>query len=98
MNKYEARAEAVLKKREEYNIKRAEKANRIIRITAVTASFAVVAGIGIFFNRQIKKPLPPEVVPNVTQGATQSATIASAYNGKPVFISKEIKKRIKETV
>ena len=93
MNKYEARAEAVLKKREEYNIKRAEKANRIIRITAVTASFAVVAGIGIFFNRQIKKPLPPEVVPNVTQGATQSATIASAYNGKPVFISKEIKNR-----
>lgn len=90
MNKYEARAEAVLKKREEYNKKRGERVNRIIRITAAAASFAVVAGVGVYFSRQMKKPLPPEIEPKAAQSSTVTATREPAYNGKPVFISKEI--------
>ena len=91
MNKYEMRAEAVLKKREEYNIKRAEKANRAVKIVAaVAACIAVVASVEFASKYLVKKPIAPEVVPKPTESV--AATLQYAYNGKPVFVSKEIEK------
>lgn len=89
MNKYEMRAEAVLKKREEYYIKRAEKVNRAVKITAaVAACVAVVASVEFASKYLVKKPIAPEVIPKPTESV--AATLQYAYNGKPVFVSKEI--------
>lgn len=92
MNKYEARAEAVLRKREEYNKKRAEKFNRAVKITAaVAACVAVIVSVEFALKYLVKKPIATEVVPKPTENIT--ATLRYAYNGKTVFVSKEIKNR-----
>ncbi len=91
MNKYEIRADAVLKKYEEYNENRRKKVNKAIRITSVAACVIIVAGVGVALGSQMKKPLPPEVVPVQTQKTTVTASLNQAYNGKTVFISKEVK-------
>lgn len=92
MNKYEERAQAVLKKYEEYNKKRTERINRAFKITAtVAACIAVVAGVDFASKYLIKKPVSPEVVPKPSENSTVTAVFEQAYNGKTVFISKEIK-------
>lgn len=91
MNKYEKRAEAVLKKREEYFEKRRQKVNSTIKITAAAACVAVIAGVGMALNNQMKRTLPPEISPRPSESSTVTATIEQAYNGKTVFISKEVK-------
>lgn len=91
MNKYELRAEAVLKKREEYFEERRQKVNRTIKITAAAACVAVIAGVGMALNNQMKRNLPPEISPRPSENSTLTATIVQAYNGKTVFISKEVK-------
>lgn len=91
MNKYELRAEAVLKKREEYFEERRQKVNRTIKITAAAACVAVIAGVGMALNNQMKRTLPPEISPRPSENSTLTATIGQAYNGKTVFISKEVK-------
>ena len=91
MNKYELRAEAVLKKREEYFEERRQKVNRTVKITAAAACVAVIAGVGMALNNQMKRNLPPEISPRPSETSTLTATIGQAYNGKTVFISKEVK-------
>lgn len=91
MNKYEMRADAVLKKREEYNRKRKEKVNRIIKITTAAACVAVVAGVGVAVNKLMKKYMLPEIEPKPSENSTVTATVEQAYNGKTLFVSKEIK-------
>lgn len=91
MNKYELRAEAVLKKREEYFEERRQKVNRTVKITAAAACIAVIAGVGMALNNQMKRTLPPEISPRPSENSTLTATIGQAYNGKTVFISKEVK-------
>lgn len=91
MNKYELRAEAVLKKREEYFEERRQKVNLTIKITAAAACVAVIAGVGMALNNQMKRNLPPEISPRPSENSTVTATVKQAYNGKTVFISKEVK-------
>lgn len=91
MNKYELRAEAVLKKREEYFEERRQKVNRTVKITAAAACVAVIAGVGMALNNQMKRTLPPEISLRPSENGTVTATIERAYNGKKVFISKEVK-------
>ena len=89
MNKYEMRAEAVLKKYEEYNKKYTKKLNVAIKITvAVAACIAVVVSIDFASEYLVKKSIAPEVIPKPTENV--SATLLPAYNGKTLFISKEV--------
>lgn len=90
MNKYEARAEAVLKKREEYNQKRAASMRRIVGVTASAACVAVILGIG-FAMKSIIRPVNPDVTnASGTSEIVVTAQAEIAYNGKTVFVSKEI--------
>ena len=90
MNKYEARAEAVLKKREEYNQKRAASMRRIVGVTASVACVAVILGIG-FAMKSIIRPVNPDVTnASGTSEIVVTAQAEIAYNGKTVFVSKEI--------
>lgn len=91
MNKYELRAEEVLKKREEYFEERRQKKNRTVKITAAAACVVVIAGVGMALNNQMKRTLPPEISPRPSENSTVTATVKQAYNGKTVFISKEVK-------
>lgn len=95
MNKYEIRAESVLKKREEYFEKREIRNRKITTGIAVAASIAVVLVTAVAF-RDIVRPL--DILPsekhtesNFDVTVTQARTPAVSYNGKKIFIAEEEK-------
>lgn len=95
MNKYEMRAEAVLKKKEEYLQKREKKLNRAVTVLASAACVAVVLAVASVF-RNLISPINVFVVPtdnpSATDGATEfthEMTVAQGYNGRKIFIYAE---------
>ncbi len=95
MNKYEMRAEAVLKKKEEYLRKRERKLNRAVTVLASAACVAVVVAVATVF-RNLISPIDIFVVPtdnpSVTDGETEfthEITVAQGYDGRKIFIYAE---------
>ncbi len=89
MNKYEIRAEAVLKKKEEYLKNREKKIQKTASIVAAAACVGAVIAVAVMF-KSLFRPiaaLPPE--PSQTINATVEMTVAMGYNGKTVFIDTE---------
>ncbi len=91
MNKYEMRAESVLKKKEEYMKKREKRINRTVTIIASAACVAAVIAVAAMF-RSIVHPIDVSPV-NPTSGTrvTVEMTVASGYKGKTIFIDTESK-------
>lgn len=97
MNKYEMRAEAVLKKKEEYLRRRERKLNRAVTVLASAACVAVVIAVASVL-RNLISPIDIFVVPtdypSATDGETEfthEITVAAGYNGKKLFIYDEQK-------
>lgn len=95
MNKYEIRAESVLKKREEYCKKQDIRKRKIVTAAVVAVSIAVVICTAAAL-KDVVRPLDVLPTDNHTGGSfevtmTQAYISSEIYNGKKLFISNEEK-------
>lgn len=91
MNKYEIRAEAVLKKKEEYLRNREKKIHRTATVIASVACVGAVIALAAMFKTLLRplEALPSD--PTWNTKVTVDMTVALGYEGKKIFIDTESK-------
>ncbi len=91
MNKYEIRAEAVLRKKEEYLRNREKKIHRTATIIASVACVGAVIAVAAMF-KSIFRPIDVSPTnPTSATNVTVDMTVALGYEGKKIFIDTESK-------
>lgn len=89
MNKYEIRAEEVLKKKEEYLKNREKKIHRNATVVASVACVGAVIALAVMF-KSLFRPLDVSPVdPTFATNVTVEMTVAQGYDGKKIFIDAE---------
>lgn len=93
MNKYELRAQAVLKKKEEYLKKREARFHKAVTVVAFAACISVVIGAAAAVKNHVR-PVDSGILSEPTESyywltETLAASPAKTYNGKAVFVARE---------